>query len=153
MATKLILTAISGLIAGLAIGYSCGGFRPPSEPVTIHDIRTDTVTVRDTVRITGPERIRTKIRTDTILLETVNNDTVTVPLPIEQQVYGGTGWRAVISGYRPWLDTLMIDRQQLTRTIKEPPSRWSIGLQAGYGLTPRGFQPYIGAGVTFRLGR
>ena len=28
---------------------------------------------------------------------------------------------------------------------------WTIGLQAGIGLTPKGVQPYIGVGVSYNF--
>ena len=38
-----------------------------------------------------------------------------------------------------------------TETIYIPPKKWSVGIQGGVGITPKGLQPYIGFGVTRRL--
>ena len=38
-----------------------------------------------------------------------------------------------------------------TETVYIPPRKWSIGIQGGVGITPKGLQPYIGFGVTRRL--
>ena len=34
---------------------------------------------------------------------------------------------------------------------KDDFNRWGVGAQAGYGITPAGFQPYLGVGVSFNL--
>ena len=74
-------------------------------------------------------------------------DTVTVRLPIESKHYEGVGYEAWISGYEPSLDSISI----YNRTILPKPKRWSIGLQGGVGMTPKGVQPYVGVGISFRL--
>lgn len=38
-----------------------------------------------------------------------------------------------------------------TETVYIPPRKWSIGIQGGVGITPKGLQPYLGLGVTRRL--
>ena len=74
-------------------------------------------------------------------------DTVMVRLPIESKHYEGEDYEAWVSGYEPSLDSINI----YNRTILPKPKRWSIGLQGGVGMTPRGVQPYIGVGVSYRL--
>lgn len=71
-------------------------------------------------------------------------------LPITQRHYVDTTYEAWVSGYEASLDSIRIFRQQLTvtKTITER-KRWSYGLQGGMYLTPRGFQPGIGVGVTY----
>ena len=79
----------------------------------------------------------------------------TVVLPITQQVYRDTTYTAWVSGYRPQLDSIEVyPRTLIVRQTALPaakPRRWSFGIQAGYGLTPRGVQPYVGLGLTVRL--
>lgn len=78
-----------------------------------------------------------------------------VMLPITQQVYRDTTYTAWVSGYAAALDSIevyprtLIVRQTAPSACK--PRRWSFGIQAGYGLTPRGVQPYVGLGLTVRL--
>lgn len=38
-----------------------------------------------------------------------------------------------------------------TETVYVPPKKWSIGIQGGVGITPKGLQPYLGFGVSRRL--
>ena len=50
-------------------------------------------------------------------------------------------------------DSIYIYQPTRYITIKttEQQSRWSWGIQAGMGITPKGLQPYIGLGATFRF--
>lgn len=110
----------------------------------------------DTVRVTQPEVmvIRT-LATDTVWLRAESvaviegGDSVAVELPREQAEYIGDGYRAWVSGYRPRLDSLVMERRVSVATPRL--RRWSVGIQAGVGMTPRGVQPYVGLGVSFRL--
>ena len=81
-----------------------------------------------------------------------------VILPITSNTYEGDGWRAHVSGFRPRLDSLLIFPERQTITIRDPPTtggasrqRWTLGVQAGYGITPRGMQPYLGVGLTWHF--
>lgn len=38
-----------------------------------------------------------------------------------------------------------------TETVYIPPKKWSIGIQGGVGITPKGLQPYLGVGLTYQL--
>ena len=38
-----------------------------------------------------------------------------------------------------------------SHTTKQKSSRWNVGIQGGVGITPKGVQPYIGVGVSYRL--
>ena len=74
-------------------------------------------------------------------------DTIKVRLPIESKHYEGEGYEAWVSGYEPSLDSINV----YNRTIVPKPKRWSIGLQGGVGVTPKGVQPYVGVGFSYRL--
>ncbi len=85
-------------------------------------------------------------------------DTAEAVLPITQQRYtDDSTYTAWVSGYQPRLDSIRTYRRTtaITREIVRPAphGRWSAGVQAGYGITPHGFQPYIGLGIGFRLTR
>ena len=79
----------------------------------------------------------------------------TVMLPITQQVYRDTTYTAWVSGYAAALDSIevyprtLIVRQTAPSACK--PRRWSFGIQAGYGYTPKGMQPYVGIGININL--
>lgn len=144
------------------------------EEVTARD------TVRDTVFITNPtprdsslvrnESVRlpvssgnqslmaTEVSTDSLHSFSIQTalhptDSVDVEIPITQKKYEGEGYRAYVSGYNPSLDSLLLFREVERVTIRSPTKspRFSVGLQAGYGITPKGFQPYIGVGIAVNL--
>lgn len=111
---------------------------------------TDTVVIRQpevmVVRSLEPRKARLAV-----VAETADTDSALVSVPIEQHEYHGEGYRAWVSGYAPALDSIAIER---SITVMQPTCgqrRWSVGLQAGVGLTPHGVEPYIGVGVSFRL--
>ena len=87
------------------------------------------------------------------LYASASNDSATVMLPITQKMYSDTDYRAWVSGYEPRLDSIKVFPRTVTvlETKYKPSSRFSIGLQGGYGLTPKGLQPYIGVGVNVRI--
>ena len=86
-----------------------------------------------------------------------------LPVVIEQKVYEDpdSTYRAVVSGpalseeYGPRLDSIQVYSrttiQYQTKTVYVEPSRWSIGIQAGYGASKDGLTPYLGVGVQYRL--
>lgn len=74
-------------------------------------------------------------------------DTIQVRLPIESKHYTSVNYDAWVSGYEPSLDSIKVYQ----REVRQKQSRWSIGLQGGVGLTPKGVQPYIGVGIGYRL--
>lgn len=82
------------------------------------------------------------------------NDSVMVQLPIERKVYQEDSlYRAVVSGWRPSLDTLTIFKTTttvtVTKTERVQPKRWSFGVTAGPSvlMTPSG-RVHAGVGVS-----
>ena len=116
------------------------------------------ITIRDTVvaKAPAPTEVRV-VRTDTVWLPRVDNpapDTVAVAVAREQTIYATESYRAYVSGYRPSLDSLVMLRTVPTVVATAPSTRTprlSVGLQAGYGLTPRGLQPYVGLGISYTM--
>ena len=83
-------------------------------------------------------------------------DSVQVLMPITQKQYNDSSYTAWVSGYKPSLDSIYVyprhDVVTITNTIRLKPKRWGIGLNVGYGITPKnGMQPYIGVGVSCNL--
>ena len=128
------------------------------------DAVTDTlrVTVTDTVRVLQPvARDSVVIRYVTELLPVVRDtvavvcevgkDSAEVEIPIIQKRYADSTYTAWVSGYRPSLDSIHVYRQKETITIKEKQRRWNVGVTAGYGVTPKGLQPFVGLGVSWRV--
>ena len=127
-----------------------------------HDTDTDTVTITDTVMVRVPVVrdsvvVRTEIaylvRHDTLTRpsDSLSRDTVPVVVPITQKVYCDSTYTAWVSGYHASLDSIAVYRQMELVTVRQKPRRWTVGLSAGYGITPKGLQPYVGVGVSYRL--
>lgn len=76
-------------------------------------------------------------------------DSINVQIPITQKVYEDSTYKAFVSGYKASLDSFYIYPQTKIITIREKPKRWHIGITAGYGITPKGLQPYLGLGCTY----
>ena len=117
-------------------------------------------TIVDTIRVIKPIAVDSVVTRykwvtlervkDTTIVNEVSEvvfDTVQVRLPIESKHYSTTNYDAWISGYEPQLDSFKVYH----REIKTKQRRWSVGLQGGLGITPRGVQPYIGIGIGYRL--
>ena len=109
----------------------------------IKPIAVDSVVTR--YKVVEVERVNYVDSVNTI--SEVASDTVQVRLPIISKHYEGESYEAWISGYEPSLDSISI----YNRTIVPKQKRWSIGVQGGVGITPKGVQPYIGIGVAYRL--
>lgn len=86
----------------------------------------------------------TKNSNDTVTI----HDSVDVVIPISQKVFKTSDYSAYVSGYNTTLDSLFIYDHKVA--FKNS-SKWSLGLQAGYGFTNKGFSPYIGFGISYRL--
>ena len=154
-----ILIAVVALGLGILAGWLIRGAMP-AQTQTI--VRTDTLTVRDTVFEPVPVPVEV-VRTDEILVpirDTVAiRDTVYMALEIEQKHYRADDYEAWVSGFRPRLDSIMVFpvTQYVTKTVTTStgPKRWGIGVQAGYGAAIVGGQvglsPYIGIGVQWSV--
>lgn len=79
-------------------------------------------------------------------------DSAKVELPIIQRHYADSTYEAWISGpIDPRLDSLRVfaPRTIITRSESMPTKRWHLGITAGFAFTPKGVQPYFGAGITY----
>ena len=122
------------------------------------EIRVDTLIVRDTIRDTIPlERTVERLRTDTVWLKQPGDTVyVEVEIPIERKTYITDTYRAVIEGYKPKLCEIETYSNSVHITESAPRTRsrhrrWGAGIQAGYGITSTGLQPYIGIGIQYNL--
>lgn len=82
------------------------------------------------------------------------SDSAIVELPIIQRHYADSTYEAWVSGpVDPRLDSVRVFAPTTIITKQEwkPPKRWHIGITAGYGYGSKGFQPYIGVGITYSL--
>ena len=134
-----------------------------SEPEIIIRTQVDTLIVYDTLRITEPVEVERVVK-DTMYVEVptddmvVVHDTTYIPLPREYATYKDSTYKAVVSGFMPRLEEIEVYprtqyitiQTEKTVTVKRNP-RFSVGVQAGYGITPAGFQPYLGIGGQVNL--
>lgn len=162
---KKFFIGVALFTAGVAGGYHLNYSRSSESNFEDH-IVTDTITVYDTCKI----EVRTPV--DSICLRYITRhlpvlvsgpdstnqepvDSVSVKLPIIRKIYADSTYRAVVSGYEPRLDSLTIFQPMTTVSknvvIRDKSPRWSIGITAGASLTPRGMQPALTIGVSYRL--
>ena len=119
---------------------------------------TDTLVLTDTIIKFQPKPYKVTI-IDTIYLpqqpqqpQQPQYDTL-----IRQEViYKDSTYMAVVGGIEPYLKSIEIYPKTIyvnnntTTTIKVR-SRFGLGVQAGYGLSRNGLQPYVGVGVQYNL--
>lgn len=122
------------------------------------ETRYDTVFVKDTIRDTVLSVCVSQIvRTDTVWLRAAGDTTlVEVEVPVERRTYETKDYRAVVEGFNPRLAEMEVYRNTVyvnkTETVlPRRPSRWGIGIQAGYGYTLSGPTPYIGVGIQYNI--
>ena len=142
------------LLLYIGIGFFLGRGCRQTGPQPHEIVRVDTLTVYDTIVRERPVSVEKYIfRTDTVRLVTVERDTVTAEIPIERKVYAEDSlYRAVVSGYRASLDSLVVWPRTTTitidRTVRERAPRWSFGATAGPAalVSPSG-RLHAGAGI------
>lgn len=161
----LILLLLSSLLIAC---LTCSRPAPSGEQPPEMTVKTDTVTLLDTVYVTTPQPSdikplgfipvtlpvwRPPAESDTAhrrpeagsedTIETSPPDSATVILPVEQRHYAGPDYEAWVSGYRPALDSLRIYRptRQITATTqitRRETRRWGLSVGAGMTLGPDG---------------
>ena len=152
---------MAALLLAFAGGFLTRHFTHFLGDSTAIKVKVDTLYVTDTLRVKEPVYFEKRI-TDTLLVKVteyeVVHDTAFVTLPREEVEYRDSSYRAVVSGFRPRLEELEIYQKERIVTIQTEKvvavpeaKRWGVGVQAGYGITPAGFQPYLGVGLSFNL--
>ena len=151
---KVIL--ILALLLLLAGSFFAGRWTKHPKEIEVEIVRTDTLTVWDTVHVERPvyltERIVDSIYvpiSDTLRLR----DTTYIVLPRTQKEYSDSLYRAWVSGYQPQLDSIKLFTpiKYITTTVREPARKWHIGITAGYGVGKNGLSPYLGVGVSYSV--
>lgn len=159
---KELLKSFLGILLIVAVSFLLGcrygrvKSRIDPESRVIRD--TVTYTIHDTITREKPVYVASYVY-DTVrtYFTTVRHDTVLVDVPMERRVYAEDSlYRAVVSGYRPSLDSLTVYPTITTITIREreriPAPRLSLGVTAGPSalVTPNG-KVYGGVGATVGL--
>lgn len=151
--TQLLLLCVGGLL-GMMLTRSC---QQPEQIVT-EIVKTDTLTITrvDTITIVKPQPYKVVVR-DTVVVNSFQNTQDWKVLVQEVKEYKDSTYYAKISGINAYLEEIRVYPKTITQYVntKEyiyiPPKKWSIGIQGGVGVTPKGLQPYIGFGVQRKI--
>lgn len=119
----------------------------------------ETMTVPAVVRPKNhkPDEPAAELEPDTMVTVTLDGDSATVTLPIEQRIYKDTLYTAYVSGYRPRLDSITLRLPHtyttVTTTVSKPSRRWAVGpaVGVGYGITGKRLDVFVGVGVTWNI--
>ena len=148
---------LAALLLAFFIGFNCR-HKSTVETITVCDtvVSHDTLIIRQPpVSAQAPLQSRRIVVAADSVEAAADTDSVAVTLPAVSRKYVGEGYEAYVSGIDPRLDSLRLfsTTKQITTHIAAPArnSRWSVGVSAGYAATPRGLQPYVGIGVSYRL--
>ena len=121
---------------------------------TVEIVKVDSFIKKDTVTKWYPKPVEIKVR-DTIYLSTdsVKTEGDSILLPRETKTYEDSTYKAVVSGYKPSLDTLMvfpntiyITTEKVREIEKKDRFSWGLQLGVGYGLVHRKPDIYVGIG-------
>ena len=120
-------------------------------------IKRDTITIvkTDTLRFTEIKPVKIRIK-DTIYIPISDTltirDTTYMILPREEKVYQDSTFRAVVSGFRPSLDTIDVYQKTIYKNIyqTEKAKKYGIGVIGGLGYSDK-IRPFIGIGVYYKL--
>ena len=166
------LTVTAVLLAMMFIGiFTCRNERKENSENVIEKF--ETITIRDTVRITDTVTVRMpEVRfekltgTQEIFLEKVDeritdsDDSLKIRMPVVSKKYEGSEYEAWVSGIEASLDRIKltrrteritVDEKTVFREIGEKSNRWSVGITAGIGICGGRAGPFIGIGISYRL--
>lgn len=155
-----VLAILGGIVVlALVVGSFFFGRATKDTSIVSTKIERDTIIVRDTIREYYPQEVvRTIVRTERVEVPIIRYDTIRevieVEIPIEEKEYKSNEYYAIVEGFNPRLKSIEVYPRTAyittTETIKER-KRWgvSLGVQGGYGFTPKGWQPYAGVGISF----
>lgn len=156
---KFILTlATIAYLAHCLVSYLTRGGQssePTETTVTVYDtipyfvpVARDSVVVRyETLRL--PVDTTANVgREDNFITK---NDSADVIIPITHKEYQDSTYHVWISGYSANLDSIHTYTRHDYSTVTLPPKlkRWHLGITVGMAITPKGLQPYLGAGLTY----
>ena len=147
----ILLGVIAGIVICLLNGWASCHRTTDKEVITI----TDTLVLTDTIIKFQPKPYKVTI-IDTIYLPQQPQQPQIDTLIRQEITYKDSTYTAVVGGIEPYLKSIEIYpktiyvKNNTTTTIKVR-SRFGLGLQAGYGLSRNGLQPYVGVGVQYNL--
>lgn len=150
----ILLSACVGGLLSMMLTRLC---QQPEQIVT-EIVKTDTLTITrvDTITIVKPQPYKVVVR-DTVVVNSFQNSQDWKVLVQEVKEYKDSTYYAKISGINAYLEEIRVYPKTITQYVntKEyiyvPPKKWSIGIQGGVGITPKGLQPYVGFGVERKI--
>jgi hypothetical protein len=147
----ILLGVVAGIVICLLNGWVSCHRTADKEVITI----TDTLVLTDTIVKMQPKPYKVTI-IDTIYLPQQPQQPQIDTLIRQEVTYKDSTYTAVVGGIEPYLKSIEIYPKTIyvnnntTTTIKVR-SRFGLGVQAGYGLSRNGLQPYVGVGVQYNL--
>lgn len=125
----------------------------PADTVTVY--RTDTLVYEKPVEVAHyiKEKEYITVSDTTFIRDTVTEQFV---IPKEVKVYRDSTYKAVVSGFRPSLDSITVYQktymQTITKTVtRKVKSRWGLGPQVGVSFNGKQVEPTVGIGVQFNI--
>lgn len=148
----ILLSVCVGGLLSMTLMRSCQVEPPLPEMMVLRDTITEIYIDTHTVYKPVPYKVEVH---DTVYLDKPYNGHVFTQ---ETKWYSDNStYDMQVSGINIELDWIKTYPKTITQYVntKEsicvPPKKWSIGIQGGIGITPKGLQPYLGVGVTRRL--
>lgn len=146
--TNKIISFIFLLFIGFVVGFLS---RPQTIVNDIIEYKRDTITILQppTIQVdTFYKETRVPIKVTHIEHDTIHRvDSVMVYLPYERKVYKDSTYRAVVSGYEPFLEEIDVYSKQTTIYIEKIPPLLSPYVSGSVGLNG---DVAIGGGVFIR---
>lgn len=150
----ILLSAFVGGLLSTMLMRSCQVEPPLPEMMVLTDTITEVYI--DTFTAYKPQPYKVVVR-DTVAVNSFQNSTDWKVLVQEIKEYKDSTYYAKISGINAYLEEIRVYPKTIIQYINTneyiyvPPKKWSIGIQGGVGITPKGLQPYIGFGVQRRI--
>lgn len=148
----LLSLCVGGLLGGM-LTRSCQTPQTPPQPQIIRDT---TIEVQiDTQYFPKPVPYKVEVRDTIELTDTIYIGGQTFFQEIKE--YKDSTYYARISGINAYLEHIEVYPRTTTQYITNTervyiqPKKWSVGIQGGVGITPKGLQPYIGFGVERKI--
>lgn len=148
-----LLLVFVGILVGMMLGKSCSTKREPILPQIVRD--TTWIVQIDTHYKEKPVPYKVTVRDTLYVSNNTSNNTNGQMFIHEIKQYKDSVLTAQVSGINAHLDWYKVSIpttvQTITNTVYKKPGKWSIGLQGGVGITPKGLQPYLGVGIGYKI--
>lgn len=152
------------LFGAWELGRHCGRKETRGQVVGV-EVRTETDTVvrRDTITVRKPQPYRERVLPVDMTIGEADSlfalaTADTLPLKVQRE-YRDSSYTAWVSGYDPQLDSVKVfprtvvisTEKTITQTVaKRNRFSWGLTVGAGYGITTRKPDVFVGVGMTWR---